>query len=224
MPSPHRRRSGGLRAAAWIAVAVAAVLVFIAGAVLIVASYTGGSDARTAAISFAAPSARPGVPIPAVASAGDPDAESGGTLTLDPLGITADIVDATVPAGVLTPPEDVHEVGIWTDGAPLDAATGTTVIAGHVNMAGQGPGALYDLVMMRPGQQIHTVDALGRSKAWKVTGVTMRAKADGVDEGIWSGRMGPRRLVVVTCGGELDYTGEIGDYRDNVYLYAEPDG
>lgn len=67
------------------------------------------------------------------------------TLSLDPVGVQAPIVDATVPEGVLTPPENVKNVGIWLDGASLDSATGTTLIAGHVNLTGQGNGALFDL-------------------------------------------------------------------------------
>ena len=37
---------------------------------------------------------------------------SSNTLSLDPVGVQAPIVDATVPEGVLTPPENVKNVGI----------------------------------------------------------------------------------------------------------------
>lgn len=237
MSRPRRAgpaRRGVTRTAAWCAVALAALLVCAAAAVLLVSTLGGGTTTPAdgpAAASGTSAAPTTGLPLPAHASGQAPGqapaqggalAAAGGTLRLDALGVSAPVAAATVPDGVLTPPHDVHQVGIWTGGAPLDAATGTTVLAGHVNMADQGPGALYDLVTMEPGQVVHTVDAAGASTAWRVTAVTQRPKSDGVDETIWGGLAGPRRLVVVTCGGDLDYSGGVGDYRDNVYLYAEP--
>ncbi|WEX06676.1 class F sortase [Rhodococcus sp. RCBS9] len=143
------------------------------------------------------------------------------TLSLDPVGVQAPIVDATVPEGVLTPPENVKNVGIWLDGASLDSATGTTLIAGHVNLTGQGNGALFDLGTIEPGEVIRTSDATGKSTSWKVTAVTTRPKADGVEESVLAGPEGPRKLAVVTCGGELQFEDGVGNYADNVYLYAD---
>ncbi|MFU9026824.1 class F sortase [Rhodococcus erythropolis] len=143
------------------------------------------------------------------------------TLSLDPVGVQAPIVDATVPEGVLTPPENVKNVGIWLDGASLDSVTGTTLIAGHVNLTGQGNGALFDLGTIEPGEVIRTSDATGKSTSWKVTAVTTRPKADGVEESVLAGPDGPRKLAVVTCGGELQFDDGVGNYADNVYLYAD---
>lgn len=128
---------------------------------------------------------------------------------------------ATVPEGVLTPPENVKNVGIWLDGASLDSVTGTTLIAGHVNLTGQGNGALFDLGTIEPGEVIRTSDATGKSTSWKVTAVTTRPKADGVEESVLAGPDGPRKLAVVTCGGELQFEDGVGNYADNVYLYAD---
>lgn len=143
------------------------------------------------------------------------------TLALDPIGVRAPIVDARVPEGVLTPPENVKNVGIWLDGAPLDSVNGTTLIAGHVNLAGQGNGALFDLGTIAPGETIRTSDATGRSTSWKVMAVATRPKAEGIDESVLAGYEGPRRLAVVTCGGELEFEAGVGNYTDNVYLYAD---
>ncbi|BAH31242.1 hypothetical protein RER_05340 [Rhodococcus erythropolis PR4] len=143
------------------------------------------------------------------------------TLSLDPVGVQAPIVDATVPEGVLTPPENVKNVGIWLDGASLNSVTGTTLIAGHVNLTGQGNGALFDLGTIEPGEVIRTSDATGKSTSWKVTAVTTRPKADGVEESVLAGPEGPRKLAVVTCGGELQFEDGVGNYADNVYLYAD---
>lgn len=144
------------------------------------------------------------------------------TLSLDPVGVQARILDATVPNGVLTPPGDVHDVGIWLDGATLDAVAGTTLIVGHVNLVGQGNGALFELGTIEPGEVIRTSDAGGTTTAWRVTAVTSRPKSAGIEESVLAGPDGPRRLAVVTCGGELQFDDGVGDYSDNVYLYAEP--
>lgn len=164
------------------------------------------------------------VPGTADPSAVEPDPVgnfSPGTLTMDRISITAPIVEATVPDGVLTPPEDVSKVGIWMGGAPLDSKTGTTLLAGHVNMAGQGNGALFDLSLMKPGDLLKTTDSGGVVTQWRVTRVVDRPKADGVEESVLDGPAGPRKLAVVTCGGELDYANGVGNYEDNVYVYAD---
>ncbi|WP_137724658.1 class F sortase [Prescottella subtropica] len=143
------------------------------------------------------------------------------SLVLGRVGVTAPIGVSTVPGGVLTPPNDVSTVGIWLDGATLDAGEGTTLLAGHVNMIGQGNGALFNLALMQPGDFIYTSDDTGSPTAWRVSRVVERAKADGVEESVLDGPTGPRRLAVVTCGGELTYDNGVGDYEDNIYLYAD---
>jgi hypothetical protein len=143
------------------------------------------------------------------------------TLVLNRIGVRAPIVDATVPGGVLTPPNDVSMVGIWVDGAPLVADEGTTLLAGHVNLVGQGNGALFNLALMQPGDIVQTADREGHPSSWRVTSVVDRPKVDGIEESVLDGPSGPRRLAVVTCGGDLSYANGTGNYEDNVYLYAD---
>ncbi|MGV0157042.1 class F sortase [Rhodococcus sp. GB-02] len=195
-----------------------ALLAAIAALAMIVGSvgvYFGTRDTSSPTTATATTSsAAPHDAIPAATT-------THGTLSLDPINIDTPIVDATVINGVLTPPGDVKEVGIWLDGAPLDATTGTTLIAGHVNLAGQGNGALFDLGTLTPGQEIHTTSTSGNTTTWRVTAVVSRPKADGIEESVLEGPDGPRKLAVVTCGGDLEYEDGIGNYLDNVYLYAD---
>ncbi|WP_258957007.1 class F sortase [Rhodococcus globerulus] len=205
---PVRRRKSRVFATAAIIIAVTVGLLM---------TYLGTRSGESAAIP-PAPTARQSAP--AVLAPADAQM-SPATLSLDPLGVQAPIVDASVIDGALTPPDDVSEVGIWLDGAPLDSQTGTTLIAGHVNLAGQGNGALFDLGTVEPGQEIRTSDAAGNSTRWRVTAVVSRAKADGIEESVLAGPDGPRKLAVVTCGGELEFSDGVGNYQDNVYLYAD---
>lgn len=194
-----------------ILLAAVAVLVVLVGSLGV---YFGTRDSNSPAISATTSSETPHDAIPAATT-------THGTLSLDPINIDAPIVDATVINGVLTPPGDVKEVGIWLDGAPLESATGTTLIAGHVNLAGQGNGALFDLGTLKPGQEIRTIGASGEATTWRVTAVVSRPKSDGIEDSVLDGPEGPRKLAVVTCGGDLEYDDGIGNYVDNVYLYAD---
>ena len=130
------------------------------------------------------------------------------------------IIAATVEDDRISPPRDVHTVGIWTGGAPLDATTGTTTLVGHVNYVGQGNGAFHDLAFVQVGSTVTTVDATGRATSWVVTAITTTAKTDGVNPAALAGTPGPRRLVLVTCGGQYD--GNLQSYSDNVYVWATP--
>lgn len=196
-----------------ILLAVIAVLVIIVGSVGIYVGTRDNNDSVSATHSTTATT-----PLDETRVATTP---AHGTLSLDPINIDAPIVDATVINGVLTPPGNVEEVGIWLDGASLDSTTGTTLIAGHVNLAGQGNGALFDLGSLTPGQEIRTTGVSGNTTTWRVTAVVSRPKADGIEESVLDGPDGPRKLAVVTCGGELEYDDGIGNYLDNVYLYAD---
>lgn len=143
------------------------------------------------------------------------------TLALPGQGVSADITEATVENAVLEPPRNVAQVGIWTDGAHLDSATGTTLLVGHVDYIGQGDGALHNLIGMKPGDVIVTTDAKGEPTEWSVTEVTTRPKESGVDPAVFVGTEGPRMLALVTCGGSIEQTDRGGSYTDNVYVKAK---
>ncbi|HEX5404818.1 MAG TPA: class F sortase [Pseudonocardiaceae bacterium] len=130
------------------------------------------------------------------------------------------VVAATVVADQLEPPADVHRAGIWTGGAPLAATAGTTTLVGHVNYVGQGNGAFHDLASVPRGATITTVDGTGAATTWTVTSTEVTDKTTGVDPAVFAGPTGPRRLVLVTCGGRFD--ANIHSYDDNVYVWAVP--
>jgi hypothetical protein len=77
-------------------------------------------------------------PSPAPVPAYGPD-----RLGIPSLDIDAPLVPESVGAGGdLVIPGDPATVGRWREGPGLDAATGTTLLAGHVSVAGVGDGAL----------------------------------------------------------------------------------
>lgn len=130
--------------------------------------------------------------------------------------------------GALVIPTDVSQVGVWDRGAPLLAddgdapKTGTTLLAGHVNDASQGQGTLYNLTQVKPGMPILVSTADGTVTRWRVTALTSVVKAK-LPDWVFSGPTGPRQLVLVTCGGPIEFIPGYGNtYRDNVIVTAVP--
>jgi len=141
-------------------------------------------------------------------------------VTIPSLCIYAPLVPARVAGGALLIPPDVHLAGLDTGSAALTARYGTTIIAGHVDNFSQGDGVFYFLYQVQPGALI-TVTGPGQAPTtWRAYQVTVADKTT-LPPGIWS-LTGPRRLVLVTCGGPIEHTPAGSTYADNVLIYATP--
>jgi hypothetical protein len=124
------------------------------------------------------------------------------------------------PDGAMEIPERVAEIG-WYDPEGLGVApgaTGTAVLAGHVDSRTQGRGALYDLRSLRVGEIIEVDLDDGTTQRWLITEVIQYDKTDLPLQEIFTWA-GPSRLAVITCGGEFDRTAR--SYTDNLVVYAE---
>jgi hypothetical protein len=130
---------------------------------------------------------------------------------VDPVGVE--------PAGEMTLPEDVDRVGWYRFGPTPGAAEGAAVVAGHVDDAEQGLGALAPLRETEPGDEVVVEAADGSTTRWTVTSRDTIDKP-GVPLGDLFARTGAPRLVLITCGGPFD--AELRSYRDNVVVVAEP--
>ena len=144
------------------------------------------------------------------------------SLAIPGQGVVAPVVGTCREArgGAVEPPTKVSEVCWWRQGASPSATTGTTVITGHVNFVGQGTGALGRIAYLGSGDAVVTTDATGATHRWRVSHVTARPKSRGTDPAAFVGPTGPRRLVLVTCGGPFD--ADTGSYEDNVYAWLAP--
>ncbi|MGH9137990.1 MAG: class F sortase [Acidimicrobiales bacterium] len=134
------------------------------------------------------------------------------------LGVDAPIAAVSVdPAGTLGIPVDPQVLGWWAEGARPGAGRGTAVLAGHVNSATLGPGALARLTELRPGDEVVIVGAEGELR-FRVDALRQYAKpdlpaAEAFDQDVAG------RLAIVSCGGPLDRSGH---YLDNIIAYAVP--
>ena len=126
---------------------------------------------------------------------------------------------ATGPDGALTVPDPPSTVGWWSPGALAGAASGTTVLVGHVDSAASGLGVFAVLRDVAVGERVLLHGADGRLIAYRVTGRRQAGKAALPADLFAPG--GPPRLALVTCGGRFDRATR--HYTDNVIVYAVPE-
>jgi hypothetical protein len=134
-------------------------------------------------------------------------------------------------AASLTVPSDVGEVG-WWDGtvngrtktvepAPKPGQPGVAIIAGHVDSAVAGTGALYGLKNLKIGDAVQIVGSDGRVSEWTVEAKPEMTRKTALPASLFV-TSGPPRLALITCGGTFDAA--TGHYLDNVIVWAAPSG
>ena len=168
--------------------------------------------------------------VPAVVQASDEASASGdadptppGTvpvaIELPGHGAGAPVIPtATGPDGAVTVPDPPSTVGWWSPGALAGAASGTTVLVGHVDSAASGLGVFAVLRDVAVGERVLLRGADGRLIGYQVTGRRQAGKAALPADLFTPG--GPPRLALVTCGGRFDRATR--HYTDNVVVYAVP--
>jgi hypothetical protein len=150
------------------------------------------------------------------------------------LGVDAPLVPTgavgAVGSAALTVPADIHTVAWWdgevTDGprtvreeAPKPGQPGVALVAGHIDSAVAGPGALYDLKDIQVGATIEIVSAGAPVSRWTVAAPPQTTLKTELPSALWV-TSGPPKLALVTCGGPFDTS--TGHYLDNVIVWAVP--
>jgi hypothetical protein len=144
---------------------------------------------------------------------------------LPPVGLRIDAIDlatTVVETGVdpqtgalQVPPPEL--VGWYRHGPDLSAATGSVVIAGHVDSQ-TGPGAFWRLHELAEGDAVTVTGPDGGTREYRVVAREVHGKQQ-LPEGVFA-REGAARLTLITCGGPFDAAR--GDYRDNIVITALP--
>lgn len=129
---------------------------------------------------------------------------------------------AVVPMSVgadrsLGVPDDPTVLGWWRDGAHPGEPGGSVVIDGHVDSARSGPGVLFHLQTLVPGDVV-TVSGQGRSARYVVAARRQYSKAT-LPASVFDQEVAGR-LVLITCGGSFDRRSR--HYADNVVVFARP--
>ena len=230
----RRRRSAWARVALALAFAALAVLSGVAGVRLLdgirLLPPSDAGEVPSAATGQAAPERRAGG-----STAGRPTARASTPerskapqsvppgiptrLALPDSDVTARILPVgTLSNGQLRLPESPDVVGWWVRSAPVGDPTDSTVLAGHVDSARTGVGALAALRDMEVGDRVLVTDAFGGRHDYKLAARRDYPKYELPDD-VFAVRGRPR-LVLITCGGPFDE--KTGRYRDNVVGYAVP--
>ena len=129
---------------------------------------------------------------------------------VDPVGVE--------PDGQMTIPAEVDRVG-WYRFGPAPGDDGSAVLAGHVDDAEQGLGAMAPLQGAEVGDEVVVTDATGTATRWRVVSRELISKQVLPLDRLFA-RDGPPRLTLITCGGP--FLPEFRSYRDNVVVVAEP--
>ena len=139
-------------------------------------------------------------------------------LTLTGRG-TAPVIPEGVTKGALDLPGSVSTLGWWTGGVGLEAASGSVVIAGHVDSAVQGRGYFAVLQDVSPGTPVTVQGSDGVQRRYVVTGRRNYRKADGLPASVFDQSV-QSRLVLITCTGSFNQATR--SYEDNLVVYAVP--
>ena len=220
----RRPRVTGWAATAWgahsrllsVAILSAGFLAAGAGAVgLVVAHSASGTAVRLAAqpSSVAVPS---GPTVAPVSLSGPQTTPKPVLLTIPAIGVKAPIINLGLNRnGTLQVPSTTTVAG-WYTGSPRPGATGSAVIAGHVDSR-TGPGIFFWLKKMHRGERIYVKRADGTLAVFTVTAVQIYTKSSFPTAMVY-GPVPDAELRLITCGGTFDYSR--GSYLSNVVVYA----
>lgn len=222
--TPERYANGGRRRAGWLAATVVACLALTA---------CGGdseppaenADTQTQAQAGSTtpagePSEAPMTVPPQEAPAEPPEVELADpvSVAVPSLEIEASMSPLSVDGNnVLIPPE-YGEAGWWQAG-PEPGEPGAAVIAGHLDNA-DGPDVFFRLADAQVGDQVIVTLADGGEAEFQVVEVGQYSQDDFPTDLVYRGPDDQPLLRLITCGGEYDR--ELGRYRDNVVVFAEP--
>jgi hypothetical protein len=136
-------------------------------------------------------------------------------LVIDRLGVAAAVDAVGVQGGALDIPENPAQVGWWVGSAVPGDARGTVLIAGHVDTARAGKGALFQLERLPIGA---TVDVRAGNRTFVYRAAARRSYPKQRLPDALFARTGPAQLALITCGGAFHN----GAYDHNVVVYASP--
>ncbi|MEP6853396.1 MAG: class F sortase [bacterium] len=149
------------------------------------------------------------------------------TRTGEPIRIRIASIDVAAPVdavgvdrtGDMAIPDNVERVGWYRWGPRPGSGQGSIVLAGHVDSAVQGLGAMFRLRQISRGSSITVTTTSGRNWHYRVVALEEFPKTTIPLDKIFS-RTGAPRLTVITCGGQFDASTR--SYDDNIVVTGVP--
>jgi len=155
-------------------------------------------------------------PIAAVPAQGTAAVAEPASLVIPSIGVSTSLVHLGLTStGALQVPPTTAVAG-WYTGSPRPGATGSAVIAGHIDSVA-GPGVFYRLSQLQPGDRVYVRRADNTLAVFAVTRVESYPK-DAFPTAAVYGAVPDPELRLITCGGTFDYTTR--SYLSNTVVYA----
>jgi len=162
------------------------------------------------------------VPAPDGPAASVPRPGTGGLaappvrLTIPAIGVRTRLIRLGLTrAGALQVPSS-YQIAGWYDRSPRPGATGSAIIAGHIDSVA-GPGVFYRLASLHRGDRAYVRRADGSLVMFRVTAVRLYRKDRFPTAAVYGPAAGPQ-LRLITCGGTFDAA--LRSYESNVVVYA----
>lgn len=105
----------------------------------------------------------------------------------------------------------------WYTGSPTPGEVGPSILLGHVNATGGGPGVFADLREMSSGDVIKVNLADGSTVSFRFTKGEQYSKSTFPTDLVY-GNTPNAELRLITCDG---FNSETGEFDDNYVVYAE---
>lgn len=129
-----------------------------------------------------------------------------------------DASTGSIRNGGLTLPS-ADKVTRWQGGADVKDEAGTILMAGHVN-ENHVRGVIYHMAELKPGNLAYVKDSNGRTGVYQLQRMDS-IKKSALPASLWT-KKGPKRLAVVTCGGELRRVGGSWHFDSNIVAIFTP--
>jgi sortase (surface protein transpeptidase) len=160
------------------------------------------------------------LPVPSGSPAPAAVAAAPVLLQIPSLGIDSTVIAEGVEAtGEMALPEDVSQVGWYQYSVAPGSAAGSTVLAGHVDSAVQGEGAMFRLRQAEVGAIVSVLSVDGSQHQYRVVAREQFGKG-AVPLADLFARDGQPRLTLITCGGQFD--APTRSYESNIVVTAVP--
>jgi hypothetical protein len=141
-------------------------------------------------------------------------------LTIPAVGVRTRLIRLGLTrAGALQVPGSFRVAG-WYDRSPRPGATGSAIIAGHIDSVA-GPGVFYRLRSLHPGDRVYVGRADGSLAVFRVTAVRLYRKYRFPTAVVYGPAAGPQ-LRLITCGGAFNPAQH--SYLSDVVVYAVATG
>lgn len=210
---------------------------FTASAVAALLILTGcGGDAPSPGGNPAAPSSSAPAPTsttaPATEPAPSPSADAAPAPDLPEVMEASEPVSFTIPkidagsellstglrenGSLEVPPEGPGAPASWYNGSPTPGERGPSVLLGHVNATGGGPGVFADLRELEPGDEISVEREDGSTAVFAVDRGELYEKNEFPTQEVYGNTDGAE-LRLITCDG---YNPDTGEFDENYVIYA----